>query len=62
MVNSTQEALKLLEEALGELESQKGSVLSGIQKLLRAARIVGDENVAIWCDIQLGKQDYTYFI
>jgi DNA uptake protein ComE-like DNA-binding protein len=59
MVNLKEEALKLLEEALGELEAQKGSVLPGIQKLLRAARIVGEENVSKWCDLQLGKEDYT---
>lgn len=60
MVNLKEEALKLLEEALGELEDHKGSVLSGIQKLLRASRIVGEENVSTWCDIQLGKQEYVY--
>ena len=60
MVNLKQEALKLIEEALDELEPQKGSICSGIQKLLRAARIVGEENVSTWCEIQLGKQEYIY--
>jgi DNA uptake protein ComE-like DNA-binding protein len=60
MVNLKEEALKLLEEALGELEAQKGSICSGIQKLLRAARIVEEENVSTWCEIQLGKQEYIY--
>lgn len=60
MVNLKQEALKLIEEALDKLEAQKGSICSGIQKLLRAARIVGEENVATWCEIQLGKPEYIY--
>lgn len=60
MINLKEEALKLLEEALKELEDKKGSICSGIQKLLRAARIVVDENVSTWCEIQLGKQEYIY--
>jgi hypothetical protein len=59
MVNLKEEALKLLKEALDELEDQKGSICSGIQKLLRAARIVGEETVSRWCEIQLGKQEYV---
>ncbi|MBW4649459.1 MAG: helix-hairpin-helix domain-containing protein [Kastovskya adunca ATA6-11-RM4] len=59
MVNLKEEALKLLKEALDELEAPKGSVLSGIQKLLRVARIIGEENISKWCDIQLGKVDYA---
>lgn len=58
--NATEKAKKLLDESLKELESSKGSVLTGIQKLSRAASILNDEEVSIWCEIQFGKEKYTY--
>jgi hypothetical protein len=59
---ATIEACELLKEALKELESQKGSVLAGVQKLLRASKIIGNEDCAIWCEIQLGNPNYTTFL
>lgn len=56
---STQDAVGLLKETLDELEKPKGSVTSAIQKLLRAARGVGDEKVCVWCEVQLGNEKYT---
>lgn len=53
------EALRLLEEALKELESPKGSILASIQKLFRAATILGDEDIQKWCTIQLGERRYA---
>ena len=53
------ESLRLLEEALKELESQKGSVLSAIQKISRASVIMDNSDIHIWCLIQLGEQKYT---
>jgi len=55
----TAEAHQLLKDALKELEAPKGSVQAGVQKLLRAARMLGDEDVAIWCEIQLGNAKYV---
>lgn len=46
------EALRLLEETLNELESKKGSISIAIQKLFRAAFLVGEEDIKIWCSIQ----------
>ena len=60
MINTaTRQAEELLIDSLKELESVKGSVLTGIQKLLRAARMLGEEDIAIWCEIQLGNSKYT---
>jgi hypothetical protein len=56
---ATCEAQQLLKESLSELESSKGSILSGVQKLSRAAKILENEKVIIWCDIQLGDLKYT---
>jgi hypothetical protein len=53
------EALQLLEDALKTLESPKGSVLSSVQKLLRASDLIGNQDIQIWCAIQLGEQKYT---
>lgn len=52
-------ALQVVEEALKELESPKGSILSAIQKLQRASSIVGDENKRLWCAVQLADATYV---
>lgn len=59
-MNVTRQAEELLKESLKELESSKGSVLTGIQKLNRAAQMLGEEDVSIWCEIQLGNTKYTH--
>lgn len=53
------DAIELLKESLNQLESSKGSVLTGVQKLSRAAKILGDEDAVIWCEVQLGNKEYT---
>ena len=53
------ESLRLLEEALKELESQKGSVLSAVQKISRVALIIDNSDIYKWCQIQLGNQEYA---
>ncbi|CAA6804952.1 MAG: FIG00640624: hypothetical protein [uncultured Sulfurovum sp.] len=53
------EALRLIEETLKELESLKGSVLISVQKLSRVASILDNQDVYIWCEIQLGNPKYT---
>ncbi|CEP35745.1 MULTISPECIES: ComEA family DNA-binding protein [unclassified Halomonas] len=52
-------ALQVVEEALKELESSKGSILSAIQKLQRASSIVGDDEKRLWCSIQLADAIYV---
>jgi len=56
------EALQLLEESLKELESQKGSILTAIQKLSRVSKLLDKENIIIWCEIQFGNTDYTLLL
>jgi len=56
---STEEAKDMLREALKELESHKGSVLTGIQKLSRASDILNENDIYIWCQIQLGNSKFT---
>ncbi len=53
------EALRLLEEALKELESSKGSVLAAVQKLLRASTLLANQDIQIWCSVQLGERRYV---
>lgn len=52
-------ALQIIEDALKELDSPKGSLLSAVQKLHRAAIIIEDKDIEIWCAIQLGDVTYT---
>jgi tetratricopeptide (TPR) repeat protein len=56
---SKTEAIITLKDAIEELESSKGSVLSGVQKLLRVSQTLDNEKIFIWCEIQLGNLKYT---
>jgi hypothetical protein len=56
---ATAEAEQALKEALRELESPKGRVQAGVQKLIRAARMLGEGDVVIWCEIQRGNAKYV---
>lgn len=58
-LTATRQAEELLRDSLKELESAKGSVLAGVQKLHRAAKMLGEEDISIWCEIQLGNSKYT---
>ncbi|CRL48925.1 ComEA family DNA-binding protein [Pseudomonas sp. URMO17WK12:I11] len=53
------EALNLLEQALKDLESPKGSVFSSVQKLSRAAVLLDNADIKIWCQIQFGDHKYV---
>ncbi|MDR6739123.1 DNA uptake protein ComE-like DNA-binding protein [Herbaspirillum sp. 1173] len=53
------EALRLLDESLKEIESSRGSVLSAVQKLLRASALVNNHEVQYWCEIQLGNSRFV---
>lgn len=56
----TEAARTVLKESLSELESPKGSVMASVQKLLRGATLLGDDTITVWCELQLGNQDYVY--
>lgn len=56
---ATLEAIEILRDCIEGLQSEKGTVLSGIQKLKRAATILDENDVVIWCEIQLGNGTYT---
>lgn len=59
MADKKAEALKIVEEGLKELESTKGSVTVGVQKLSRAAKLLDNEEVWTLCQVQLGNTKYT---
>jgi hypothetical protein len=46
LTSPTKQAANLLQDALRELESPKGSVRSGVQKLYRAATLLDDKKCA----------------
>ena len=54
MAERKAEALKIIEEGLKELESAKGSVTVGVQKLSRAAKLLNEDEIVAWSEIQLG--------
>ncbi|HHQ6578158.1 TPA: ComEA family DNA-binding protein [Serratia fonticola] len=53
------EALRILEGILKDLEKPKNSVSSSVQKLMHAADLCGNEDIKIWCKIQLDDKRYT---
>lgn len=53
------DALNILEEGLGELESKKGSTAIAVQKLARASFMLGENEVYAWTQLQLGNTKYT---
>lgn len=59
MADKKAEALKIVEEGLKELESPKGSVTVGVQKLSRAANLLNDDEIIAWTQLHLGNQVYT---
>ena len=58
MADKKVEALKIVEEGLKELESAKGSVAVGVQKLSRAAKLIDEESIYAWAELQLGNPIY----
>lgn len=59
-IEKTGEALKILNDSIKELQSEKGSILSGVENLLHAANLLGEDDISMWCEIQLGNKDITY--
>ncbi|NGP43014.1 helix-hairpin-helix domain-containing protein [Acinetobacter lwoffii] len=59
MADRKAEALKIIEEGLKELESAKGSVTVGVQKLSRAAKLLNEDEIVAWSEIQLGSTRYV---
>ncbi|MCG9493624.1 helix-hairpin-helix domain-containing protein [Acinetobacter pittii] len=62
MADKKVEALKIIEEGLKELESPKGSVAVGVQKLSRASNLLDENDIYVWAEIQLGNPKYVYCI
>lgn len=62
MLDKKSEAIGLLNEALKELESAKGSVTVAVQKLSRASLLLDEKNIYVWSEIQLGNQKYVFHI
>lgn len=56
---ATNDAQAVILDSLRDLENPKGSVAAAVQKLHRAAGIIGDRDIEIWCAIQLGDTRYT---
>lgn len=53
------EAMRLLDESLAANEASKGSLLTAVQKLSRAAALLENQDVQKWCSVQLGDHQYT---
>ena len=54
-----EEAIELLKKSLEELEGSNGKIQSGVQKLLRASKMLNEKDIEVWCEIQLGNEKYT---
>lgn len=58
MADKKAEALKIIEQALKELESARGSVTVGLQKLSRAANLLEKKSIYAWAESNLGNKYY----
>lgn len=58
MMDKKEEALRIVEEGLKELESQKGSITVAVQKLSRASNLLEEKNYYIWAEIGLGNEKF----
>jgi len=58
MVDKKVEALKIVEEGLKEIESKTGSVTVSVQKLSRAAKLLNNESIYAWAELQLANPIY----
>lgn len=58
MSDKKTEAIKLLNEAIKELETTKGSVAIGVRKLSRATRLLDKKSINAWCESYLGNMEY----
>ncbi|MFH1214085.1 MAG: helix-hairpin-helix domain-containing protein [Candidatus Neomarinimicrobiota bacterium] len=59
MFSKKEKAIELLEEVLQNFESPKVTLLSIIQKLNRIAKLLDENDLLIWTEIQLGNSLYT---
>jgi len=59
MTDPQRQGKLLIDETVKELENPKSSIASSIKKLKRAAILLNETDVILWCDIQLGKAEYT---
>ena len=57
-MDKKEEALRIVEEGLKELESQKGSITVAVQKLSRASNLLEEKNYYIWAEIELGNEKF----
>ena len=59
MSDKKSEAIKLLNEAIHELETTKGSVAIGVRKLSRATKLLEKNKINAWCQIYSGNTIYN---
>ena len=59
MSSKKEKGLSLLEEVIENLENPKFSLFSCIQKLNRIGKLINEEKLVIWTEIQLGNTYYT---
>jgi DNA uptake protein ComE-like DNA-binding protein len=59
MSSKKEKGLLLLEEVIENLENPKFSLFSCVQKLNRIAKLLNEQKLVIWTEIQLGNTFYT---
>ncbi|GAB1856294.1 hypothetical protein MHTCC0001_11290 [Flavobacteriaceae bacterium MHTCC 0001] len=59
MSSKKDKGISLLDEVIDNLENPKFSLFSCVQKLNRIGKLLNEEKLVIWTEIQLGNTDYT---
>ncbi|MBW8323420.1 MAG: hypothetical protein K0M50_01515 [Prolixibacteraceae bacterium] len=59
MISKKEKGIELIEEILSDIDNPKVSLLSSINKLNRASKLLNEKEILIWTEIQLGNIYYT---
>jgi DNA uptake protein ComE-like DNA-binding protein len=59
MNSKKEKGISLLDEVIENLENSKFSLFSSIQKLNRIGKLLNEEKLVIWTEIQIGNTKYT---
>ncbi|QGY47847.1 helix-hairpin-helix domain-containing protein [Maribellus comscasis] len=59
MISKKEKGIELIDEILSDIDNPKVSLLSSINKLNRASKLLNEKEILVWTEIQLGITTYT---
>jgi hypothetical protein len=59
MISKKEKGIELIEEILTDIDNPKISLISSVNKLNRASKLLNEKAILLWTEIQLGNTTYT---